>query len=58
MELEWLILLFTGISTSAELLQKKSSKIRSRIINGRSTEIENFPYQLSIQIDNVHRCGL
>ncbi|XP_054737834.1 trypsin 3A1 [Anastrepha obliqua] len=36
---------------------KQLSELDGRIVGGNEAEIYQFPYQVSIQLDGVHRCG-
>lgn len=38
--------------------KSRDFKITPRIINGFPTTVAQFPYQLSLRVDNAYRCGL
>lgn len=42
---------------SADDIQLVSSEITPRIVGGRPTTIERFPWQLSLRYRGSHRCG-
>lgn len=35
----------------------KVPQLDGRIVGGKSTTIDQYPYQISVQIDGVHKCG-
>lgn len=54
----FICLLLESSYSAGEVFQSVSSyELKSRIVGGRATTIETFPWQLSVRSKGSHRCG-
>ncbi|KAJ8969244.1 hypothetical protein NQ314_001852 [Rhamnusium bicolor] len=49
--------LFSGVVSESDIGKYEISVINGKIVGGKKVQIEDYPYQLSLQFNRYHICG-